>query len=182
MIATPVMKKAARVRLFLQTHGDLDYGQRPVMLVRDGTLDELVAEVDGIDYSGGGDAPEHHTHALEALLESVDWTGTPPTRRAVVLFSTADTKPSPSGRTPEQIASALQARGVLLFAVCEMVPGMRTFVSRAQGEAFPISNDPSEAEMQRVSAAVAASVLASVVEGDIAAPPANTVYVSNQPY
>jgi hypothetical protein len=180
MIATPVIAKAARVRLFLQTHGDLDYGQHPIMLVRDGTLDELLAEAQRIEFSGGGDAPEHHTHALEALLDTVDWSGTRPTRRAVVLFTTADTKPSPSGRTPEQIAAALQANQVLLFAVSETVPGMQALVGRAQGQSFAISNDPSEGEMQSISAAVAASVLASVVQGDSAT--ANTDFVMSRSF
>jgi hypothetical protein len=41
---------------------------------------------------------------------------------------------------------------------------MRALVSRAQGDSFAISNDPSEGEMQSIAAAVAASVVASVVQ------------------
>jgi hypothetical protein len=106
------------------------------------------------------------------MLDSVDWSAAKPNRRAVVLFTTADTKPSPSGRTTEQIAAALQANNVLLFAVWEKEPGMQTLITRTQAPDFPISNDPSEAEMQSIVAAVAASVLASVVQ-DPAAPVAH---------
>jgi hypothetical protein len=166
MVAEPVVKRAARVRLFLQTHGDLDDGQRPIMVLRDGNLDEVIEAARRIDFGGGGDAPEHHTHALEEVLDTVDWTAAGPTRRAVVLFTTADTKPSPSGRNAGQIADALRANDVLLFAVCEKEPGMLELVNRAQGEAFAISNDPSQAEMQSIAARVAASVLASLVQHD----------------
>jgi hypothetical protein len=162
MIARTVLDKAARVRLFLQTHGDLDYGQRPLMVVRDGDLDQLTREVERIVFEGGGDAPEHHTHALETLVDSVDWSGATPYSRAVVLFTTADTKPSPSGRSAAQVAEMLQANGVRLFAVCEMEPGMKALIERAQSESFAISNDPSEAEMRSIGLAVAASVLASL--------------------
>jgi hypothetical protein len=164
MIARTVLDKAARVRLFLQTHGDLDYGQRPIMVVRDGNFDELTREVERVVFEGGGDAPEHHTHALETLLDNVDWGGARPYSRAVVLFTTADTKPSPSGRSAAQVAEALLANDVKLFAVCEMESGMKALIERAQSQSFAISNDPSEAEMQGIGRAVGASVTASLVD------------------
>jgi hypothetical protein len=166
MIARPVIAKAARVRLFLQTHGDLDCNQQPVMLVRDGQLDDVVTAVQHLRFEGGGDPPEHHTHAVETALDSVDWSGVPPrSRGAIVLFTTADTKPSPSGRSPQEIGQSLAARGVLLFAVSQLEPGVRAMVDAAQGMAFAISNDPSVAEMQGIASRVAASVTDSIVQG-----------------
>ena len=166
MIARPVLDKASRVRLFLQTHGDLDYNEHPVMLVREGGLDDVVTAANAIRFEGGGDAPEHHAHGIETVLDTVDWGGVPPkSRGAVVLFTTADTKPSPSGRSVGQIGQALQARGILLFAVCQPEPGIRALVEAAGGIAFPISNEPSLGEMQRIASRVAASVTESVIQG-----------------
>ncbi|HUN41585.1 MAG TPA: hypothetical protein VMU81_14965 [Acetobacteraceae bacterium] len=166
MIARPVIEKAARVRLFLQTHGDLDYNEHPVMLVRDGGLDDIVTAAQHLSFGGGGDPPEHHAHALETALECVDWGGVPPkSRGAIVLFSTADTKASPSGRTAQQIGQALAARGVLLFAVSQLEPGVNALIDAAHGMAFPISNEPSVAEMQRIASRVAASVTDSIIQG-----------------
>ena len=166
MIARPVMEKAARVRLFLQTHGDLECGQQPVMLVRDGQLDDVVTAIQHLRFEGGGDPPEHHTHAVETVLESVDWSGLPPrSRGAVVLFTTADSTPSPSGRSPTQIGQALAAQGVMLFAVSQLEPAVSALIDGAQGMAFAISNDPSVAEMQSIASRVAASVTDSVVQG-----------------
>ena len=156
MIARPV----------LQTHGDLECGQQPVMLVRDGQLDDVVTAIQHLRFEGGGDPPEHHTHAVETVLESVDWSGLPPrSRGAVVLFTTADSKPSPSGRSPTQIGQALAAQGVMLFAVSQLEPAVSALIDGAQGMAFAISNDPSVAEMQSIASRVAASVTDSVVQG-----------------
>ena len=164
MIAGPVLAKAARCRLFLQTHGDLDYNEHPAMLVRDGGLADVVTAVQHLQFAGGGDAAEHHAHGVEAALESVDWSGLPPkTRGALVLFTTADTKPSPSGRSLAEIGVMLRQRQVLLFAVCQMEPGIRELVQAADGMAFPISNNPDQAEMQRITSRVAASVTDSVI-------------------
>jgi len=166
MIARPVIEKAARVRMCLQTHGDLDYNEHPVMLVREGQLDEITAAAEHMRFEGGGDPAEHHAHAIETVLDTVNWSGVPPkTRGAVVLFSTADTKPSPSKRSFEEIGRALQARHIMLFAVCQMEPGIRAMVEAAGGMAFPISNDPDLAEMQRITSRVAASVTDSVIHG-----------------
>jgi hypothetical protein len=166
MITNQIIEKAARVRLFLQTHGDLDCNQHPAMLVRDGQLDEVVTAINAVRFEGGGDAEEHHSHGVETAVESVDWSGLPPTSRgAVVLFTTADTKPSPSGRSLQEIGGSLHARGIMLFAVCEPEPGIRTLVEAAHGLIFPISNNPSLAEMQRITSKVAASVTDSVIHG-----------------
>ena len=165
MIAHPVVEKAARVRFFLQTHGDLDYNEQPVMLVHDGSLDEVVTAAQHLIFEGGGDPAEHHAHGLETVLDSVDWGMPPRTRGAIVLFTTADTKPSPSGRSLQQIGQALAARGVLLFAVSQLEPGIRALVGASQGMAFPISNEPGVAEMQSITAKVAASVTDSIIHG-----------------
>jgi hypothetical protein len=165
MIGEPVVGKAARVRFFLHTHGDLDCNEHPVMLVSGGSLDEVREAARHIQFEGGGDPPEHHAQALEAVLSSVDWGLPPRSRGAIVLFTTSDSKPSPSGLSFQQIGAALAARGVLLFAVSQLEPGIRALVGGAQGMAFPISNDPSAAEMQRIATQVAASVTDSIIHG-----------------
>jgi hypothetical protein len=166
MIANQLLGKAARVRLFLQTHGDLDCNQHPAMLVRDGQIEDIVTAINAVRFEGGGDEEEHHSHGVETVVESVDWSGLPPTSRgAIVLFTTADTKPSPSGRSLEQIGQSLRERGIMLFAVCELKPGIQAMAEAAHGLIFPISNNPSPAEMAQITAKVGASVTDSVIDG-----------------
>jgi hypothetical protein len=163
MIAAAIAERAAKVRCFLQSHGDLDYHEHPVMLVSEGTIEMVGEEVRRMQYGGGGDAAEHHLDGVKSLFETVPWRGQRlRSRSCLVLFSTADTKPLASGMSVEALGAMLREAGVLFYAVAEPSPGIEALVKAADGISFPISNDPSADEMRSIAARVAASISASL--------------------
>ena len=163
MIANAIAERAAKVRCFLQSHGDLDYHEHPVMLVSDGTTEMVAEEVSRMQFGGGGDALEHHLDGVKSLFETVPWRGNRlRSRSCLVLFSTADTKPLTSGMSAEALGAMLREAGVLVYAVAEPSQGIEALVKAADGLSFAISNDPSPEEMRSIAAKVAASISASI--------------------
>ncbi|HEY2136313.1 MAG TPA: hypothetical protein VGH49_10510, partial [Xanthobacteraceae bacterium] len=120
LIGDEISKKVANMRVYLQKHGDLDYGEAPVMLTGRGMLDQAYAEVDCIRFGGGGDAEEHHLDGVETLFEAVPWQGRQlQSRGCIILFATADTKPLRSGASARELGERIRNAGVMLYAVCE---------------------------------------------------------------
>lgn len=158
-ILNPVVAKAREVKVWLQTHGDLDEGQDMVLLVDGGTADDAERAVKGVVYEGGGDAPEHHLDAVERLANTVPWIADPrKARGAIVALLTADSKPARSGKSARQIGEEIRTRGVLLYLVCEETPTLRELSDAAGGWIFKISNSPDPKELQSIASKVAASI------------------------
>ena len=158
-ILTPVVAKAREVRVWFQTHGDLDEGQDTVLLVDGGTAEDAKKAANGVVYEGGGDAPENHLDAIERLANTVPWTADPrKARGAIVALMTADTKPARSGKTARQIGEEIKKRGVLLYCVCEETSQLRELCDAAGGWIFKISNTPDLRELQSIASKVAASI------------------------
>ncbi|MBI3985811.1 MAG: hypothetical protein HY343_02740 [Lentisphaerae bacterium] len=158
-ILTPVVAKAREVKVWFQVHGDLDEGQDMVLLLDGGSPEDAKKAVQTVDYSGGGDAPEHHLDAVEKLLNTVPWIADPKKARgAIVLLATADSKPARSGKSARQIGEEIKTRGILLYLVCEETPQLRELSDAAGGWLFKISNTPDPKEMQQIAAKVAASI------------------------
>jgi hypothetical protein len=166
LILRGVSAKARAVRGYQVTYGDEDYGQRPVLITNDGTVEQVLADSARITYGGGGDEPEHHLSGIHELVRVVPWPTDPRKGRgAVVVFMTADTKPDASGMTARQLGKEIKARGLLCYLVCEPYPFAEEIVDAAQGLMFPITNNPDPAQMQRIAAQLSASILATVGAG-----------------
>jgi len=166
MIVSQVKAKARDVKCWLASHGDLDDGQDFVIHTDAGMPEQAFEDIKKISYGGGGDPPEHHLDAIEALLHRVPWTADPARARgAIVAFMTADTKPAKSGISPGALGRKIKDKGILLYLVCEPTPALQELASAAGGLVFQISNNPNQAELQKVAAQLAASIVATVASG-----------------
>ena len=162
----PIKARAPKLRVWLQSHGDEDEGQMPVLLTDAGTPEQAADDAKKIIFDGGGDPPEHHASAIENLFHTVSWTANPKSSRgAIVAFLTADTKPSRSGKTPKEIGEAIRAKNLLLFLVCEPTPSLHEMCQAAQGLMFTISKTPSMDDMSKIAAAMAKSIMLTVSTG-----------------
>lgn len=165
--------KARTVKVWLQSHGDLDEGQEHILHTNGGTPDAAVADIQQIVFDGGGDPPEHHLDAIEALLDQLPWTADPlRARGAILAFMTADTKPARSGVSAAALGQAIRDNGVLLYLVCEPTPTLQELVTAAGGLLFPITNNPDPTELQVIAAQVAASITQAAATGGTVAQPA----------
>ena len=77
IIVSQVAAKARSVKCWLQSHGDLDEGQKPIIHTDGGTPDQAIKDIRKISYGGGGDAEEHHLDAVESLLNRTPWRADP---------------------------------------------------------------------------------------------------------
>ena len=158
--------KAKSVTVSVQTHGDEDDGQFPTLIADAASVADSVAAVQALHFDGGGDPSEHHLTAIEQLAATLPVpAGAGRQRLALVFFTTADSKPARSGRTPEQIGAELVKQQLIVCLVGE--PGTQVErVGRACGAFLcPIAATPSPADMTRVAEQVAASIVASLTKG-----------------
>lgn len=159
MLVESVRAKARDLFCWVGTHGDLDEGQPFVLHTDRAPGDQAIADVQVIDYNGGGDPPEHHLDGIQSMLDTVPWNNNPlDGRGAVVAFLTADTKPAKSGITAAQLGKRFKDQEVLLYLICEPTPTLVELVDAAGGHIYPITNTPSIAEMQAISAEIAKSI------------------------
>ncbi len=157
--------KAASLKTTVQTHGDEDDGQFPTLVADSASVAEATAAVQALHFDGGGDPPEHHLNAIEQLASTLPFAAGGRQRGALVFFTTADSKPARSKRTPEQIGAELLKKQLIVCLVGE--PGTQVErVGRAcNAFMFPIDANPSPADMKRVAEQVAASIVASLTKG-----------------
>ena len=166
MIISQVKAKARDVKCWVGSHGDIDEGQDFVIHTDAGTPEQAIEDVKKISYGGGGDPPEHHLDAVESVLNRVPWTADPSRARgAIILFSTDDTKPAKSGVSASELGKQIKDKGILLYLVSELTPTLQELASAAEGMVFKISNNPDPAEMQKIAAQLAASIVATVASG-----------------
>ncbi|MEO6326834.1 MAG: hypothetical protein ABIT01_00220 [Thermoanaerobaculia bacterium] len=158
--------KAKGLTVYVGTHGDLDYGEAPVLHTSAGTPEQALADIRAITYAGGGDAPEHHLDGILHFLQTVPWPMDSRTARgALVSFLTDESKPSQSGMSATEIGEAIRAKQLLFYAVCQPTPTLQELVRAANGMEIAISDAPDRAELQRAAALVAASIVATVGAG-----------------
>ena len=166
MIVSQVAAKACRVKCWLASHGDLDEGQDFIIHTDAGAPDQAIEDIKKIVYGGGGDPPEHHLDAIEALLKRVPWKSDPSRARgAIMAFMTADTKPAKSGITAAELGKQIKHKGLLLYLVCEPTPTLQELASSADGLVFQITNNPDPHELQKIAGQLAASIVATVSSG-----------------
>jgi hypothetical protein len=94
------------VRVWLQRHGDIADGQQPTLLVEAGAVDRAIADMTQLQFGGGGDPDEDHLAGIEHLTEIIRW-AVSRTHRVAVMFATAGSKPSPSGKSATEIGRTL---------------------------------------------------------------------------
>ena len=165
MLLQMLAAKLKVLRIFLNSHADLDCGEKMIAHVVNGTVDQAIAGMKKIRYEGGGDPSESHLDAIENLLTTIPWKLDSSHRGAILGFMTDDTKPARSGRSASQIGHAIRERGILLYLVCEPTPTLRELCDSAQGLMFEITNEPKAEELQQIAAQLAASVVATVASG-----------------
>jgi hypothetical protein len=158
--------KTAGLEVSLQSHGDLDCNEPHILLTDRGTPEQAIADARTIIFEGGGDPRETHLDAIEHLLDTVPW-GADPTRSrgAFIAFLTDDTKPTRSGKTPEQLGYEFQRRKILLYLVCQRTPALHSLCTAAGGMMLEISNSPDTAQLLNIAEALSASIAASVGSG-----------------
>ena len=165
-IMKSVEAKARQVRIWLQSHGDLDEGQNMVLHTDGGSVAQAIDDINKLTYGGGGDPDEHHLDAIEKLLKIVPWIPDQMRARgAIVAFLTADTKPAKSGVTAQALGEQIKNHGILLYLICEPTPTLHELISAADGFMFQISNSPDLSELQQIAAQVSASIAVSVTKG-----------------
>jgi len=166
LIVKQVAAKARSVKCWVASHGDLDEGQAFVIHTDGGAPEQAIEDIKRVTYNGGGDAPEHHLDAVESLLNTVPWTANPARARGAILaFMTADSKSARSGISARDLGAEIKRRGILLYLVCEPTPTLQDLVRAAEGLMFQITNSPDPAELQRIAAQLAASIVATVASG-----------------
>lgn len=158
--------KVQSSKVWVQTHGDEDYGQEPVLLTDGGDIEQAIADVQTIVFEGGGDPEEHHLDAIETAFRTIPWSNDRRRVRGVMIcFLTADSKPSRKGLSPESIGGAISQQGILLYVVAQRTPLVSAFCQAAKGMFVEISNDPSPDDIERIAAAIGASIAATVATG-----------------
>jgi hypothetical protein len=166
LVLKQVSGKARAVKVYVQTHGDLDLGENMVLHTDGGTPEQALKDIGSIAFGGGGDPPEHHLDAVENLLKTVPWTADPSRGRGAILaFTTADSKPCKSGLSARQLGEEVRKRGILLYLVCEPSLTLNELCNAAGGMMFPITNSPDPVELQKIASQLAASIVATVASG-----------------
>lgn len=166
LIVKSTKAKARDVRVFLQSHGDLDEGQDPVLHTDGGTAEQAIADLTKISFEGGGDPDEHHLDAVKTLFNIVPWAADPARARgAIIAFTTADSKPLKSGESTADLGRAIKAKGLLLYIVAEPTPTLHELVCAAEGMMFQITNNPNQAEMQDIADRLSRSIVATASSG-----------------
>ena len=166
VIVEQLAAKAREVTCWVASHGDLDEGQEFTIHTDSSTPEQAIEDIGKIRYGGGGDPPEHHLDAIEALLDRVPWTSDlSRARGAIVLFATADSKPMRSGISATELGSRIKEKGLLLYLVCQPQPTLDDLATGADGLVFEISNSPDPVALQKIAAQLAASIVATVASG-----------------
>lgn len=165
VLLPPIEAKAATVRVTVQTHGDEDDGQFPTLVADSVSVAEAVAAVQALHFDGGGDPPEHHLNAIEQLASTLPVAVGGRQRGALVFFTTADSKPARSGRTPEDIGAELLRKQLIVCLVGEPGTQLERVGRACNAFMFPIDGNPSPADMKRVAEQVAASIVGSLTKG-----------------
>lgn len=158
-------QRVAEVTTYVGSHGDEDYHEQPILHLEGGSLDDAVTACRSIEFCGGGDAEETHLDGLDFLFQHVPWAQDLCARNALIAFLNADSKPTRSGKTPEQLGQEMRDLGVMLFLVCEPTPALRALANAAHTIIIPISNDPDLNELQRATAELCKSLTASLTQG-----------------
>lgn len=166
IISKQVAAKAREVKVYVQTHGDLDEGQLPVLLTDGDFVGQAIQDVRSIVFNGGSDPPEHHLDAIENMVNTIPWPTTHDrSRAAIIALLTADTKPARSGVTAQQLGDAIKSSGILLYLICEPTPTLYELAQAASGLLFEITNSPDPAALEAISAQLSASIIASIAKG-----------------
>ena len=165
MILNLVTAKARSVRCWVQSHGDLDEGQDFILHTNGEAADQAILDVKRISYGGGGDPPEHHLDAVENLMKTTPWSCDPTSRGAILAFMTSGSKPAKSGISARELGEEIARQGMLLYLVCEKTPELAQLSGAANGLMFEISNNPDPRDLQRIAAALAASIVQTVKSG-----------------
>ena len=159
-ILEPISKKAKETKVYLFTGGDLDYNQECNLICDGVTAEEAIRATQSLTFSGGGDVEETHIDSLETVLKRTPWeVDFRKYRNALVVFTTADSKPARSGVTPSQLGSSLKQIGISTYLVAEDVPFTQELSHASGALYFPISNNPDPAEMQQIAANISKSIL-----------------------
>ncbi len=140
----------------IQTHGDHDYGEFEETLVSDSSdFKEILNIVSTIDFSGGGDLPETHLHALDYYVKNninAKLTG----KNVIVLLATGETKDIDE---INELVEKLHNSNSIVFFVCEQTPKMYQFITQLkQGFLIKISNDPSEISIKKIAKLIAGTM------------------------
>jgi len=162
-----VATKAAEVRVWIQSHGDHDYGEQEILHADGVSVEDALAELPNIPFAGGGDPRESHLEGLEHLLTTVPFTNNPQLERGVVVsFMTDESKPLRSGKSPTQLGLQFAQAGLLTYLVCE--DGHRRiteFAHAANAMVIPISKNPSPDVICDVVTKVSASIVQTLSTG-----------------
>ncbi len=162
-IVQELKAKINTIQTSIITYGDEDEGQMPILLTDNATVDQALQDAEMIDFNGGGDPSESHLCGLEYALKTINWE--PKSRmtcNVVVWFSTADTKPTSSGRSPQDLGQEIDDKKILHYSICEPQPFHYDITSEGGGLIFPISNTPDSADISKITDQVAKSISSSV--------------------
>ncbi len=166
LILKQLEAKARKITCRVQTHGDQDEGQMPILSIEDATVDQAIEEVKKITYEGGGDPAEHHLDAIEHLFDTTPWSLDPSQSRGAILsFLTADSKPATTGLSASEIGQKIKDQGILLYLVCQPTQSLHELVDAADGLLFEITNAPDPDDLQKIVGQLAASIVATVGSG-----------------
>ncbi len=155
----------ARVLCSLQIHRDSDYGEEPILLTSNSSIDETLKELKGVKLEGGGDEKETHAAAVVQALDTMPWIAHRTSGRDVMILTTSsETKPVP-GLSFEDIGHRIRSQNILFYHVGEQSLGLKTICDTAGGYFLPLSNTPDEAECRRAAAACVSSITASIASG-----------------
>ncbi|MFH1227303.1 MAG: hypothetical protein V1701_05300 [Planctomycetota bacterium] len=166
LLLKPIEAKASQLKVYLQTHGDLECGEQTVLLTNAGTVDQAIQDAQKIVYEGGGDLEETHIDAAVKLLKEIPWKAdTRRSRGVIIMFLTGDSKKARSGQSAREIGEAIKNNNILCYLICEPTPTLKELCDAAGGLMFQITNNPDPIEMQRIASMVSASIIATVACG-----------------
>jgi len=161
-ILREVEPEVASMTVWLQSHGDEDHGQEPILHTDAGSVSQVVSDMATIRFAGGGPPDEDHLKAFEHLTNTTPFSG----RHGVLLaLINAESKPLGNARTPRQLGEELQDRGILVYVVGQPAPRIVEFVRAADGMFVPISNTPTPTELSDVAQRISRSMTVTIPSG-----------------
>lgn len=156
-LANELPQRIAQVRFGLVASRDADCGEHDEQLLVDGDGSALREAVGRIRYIGGDDADETHFWSVRDALQGYPWDTGPMRRKAIVLLGSSDSKPVP-GMSLDQLVLQLANARITVFVICPANANLRQLAELTDGLYFELSNEPTAAEVQRLTQRLTASM------------------------
>lgn len=171
MAVASLESKLAQVGWGYVVSRDRQEGESDELRVMNGTGAQIIREQQLLGSSGGraggGDPHETFGDTVIDLLNSYPFDPSGDTSNCILFFTTSSTKPTASGLSPNEVGKLVADRKIWLFIVGEDGSNMLEMAKGAgnYGAFFPLSNHPSQTEVDLMTTKLTATIAGSISQG-----------------